>query len=402
MRKLVYLDSSDFSDLSAPEEQLSADNQQVLRLLKQEKERGAAQFLLSAVHLVEAVHSGPAHKQAAVRRATLMGLLCDSDRLRFPDVLYRLELQKALTTSGDGRLTQNEFLSPSNEFFGLGSPFARTRKDLQKRFQDKFDSSITHLPRRDRRRLKSEWSLTKASGRDRWRARCRSAAIVTQDNPDSLLDSKLLIDVLLGDRNDNDLSEAVTGRLNDPITMIDTLDVTGEREEFCSLFRKEGQERTARLRKRMEVIVLHLRKYVENGIELPSAKFMRDQISKDELLRGLIEDYGPPEAHRLSEKEVRKLVAACPALSLHADTLLAYAYSLVDANKQRLMHGKSAVTSGEASDFSDLMHAAYAPYVDVIRCDAGFGALLKQHISVRKKVVDRRYDLVRALGEPGP
>jgi hypothetical protein len=51
------------------------------------------------------------------------------------------------------------------------------------------------------------------------------------------------------------------------------------------------------------------------------------------------------------------------------------------------------------SDFGDLMHSFYAPYFDVFRCDAAFGAILKQHKPVRSRIADRIAAVLPMLAE---
>src|SRR5438105_3725171 len=104
MTTLVYLDSSDFSDLSVPDDQLSAENRETLKQLRYHRTQGSAQFLLSGVHVSEAVHAAEHYKQSAVRRALLMRELCGSNFLRFPIEIFRLELRKAFAGICDARL----------------------------------------------------------------------------------------------------------------------------------------------------------------------------------------------------------------------------------------------------------------------------------------------------------
>jgi hypothetical protein len=105
MPKLVHLDSSDFSNLSAPDEELSEENRAIILALRQHKRLGTAQFFMSAVHFSEAVHATSSHKQAALKRAELMRELCGSNVLRFPTELPKLELRKALRFEQNIRLS---------------------------------------------------------------------------------------------------------------------------------------------------------------------------------------------------------------------------------------------------------------------------------------------------------
>jgi hypothetical protein len=77
-------------------------------------------------------------------------------------------------------------------------------------------------------------------------------------------------------------------------------------------------------------------------------------------------------------------------------TILSQAYAYFS----RIRAGNIAVKQTSSSDFGDLMHSYYAPYFDVFRCDAGFGALLKRHKLIRARIADRIGDLVRMLSTP--
>jgi hypothetical protein len=54
----------------------------------------------------------------------------------------------------------------------------------------------------------------------------------------------------------------------------------------------------------------------------------------------------------------------------------------------RFSAGKQLPKTPKTSDFGDLMHLIYSPYVDIFRCDAAFGPHLKSHAPVRAR--DRR------------
>lgn len=95
MCKLIYLDSSDFSDLSALAEQLRSDDRILLQKLRQYREKGSVKFFVSSIHISEAIHAAANHKQSAVRRAALMKELCGSNMLALPNDVYRLEINNA-------------------------------------------------------------------------------------------------------------------------------------------------------------------------------------------------------------------------------------------------------------------------------------------------------------------
>jgi hypothetical protein len=168
MTKLVYLDSSDFSKLSAPDQELTKENLAVLRALREHKRAGTANFFMSAVHLSEAVHAAEVHKQAAVRRAELMRELCGANILRFPTELPRLELQKALRGEKGIRLSIDEITSKQGEWFGTDVPLDGMDERRDNLRQEVY-SQLDKLPRKERRKLRSELDLQRRSSREKWR-----------------------------------------------------------------------------------------------------------------------------------------------------------------------------------------------------------------------------------------
>jgi hypothetical protein len=72
MQKLIYLDSNDFSDLSAPATTMRAEDAAILAALRKTQAENSALILLSPPLLSEAVHATMANKQDSMRRASLM------------------------------------------------------------------------------------------------------------------------------------------------------------------------------------------------------------------------------------------------------------------------------------------------------------------------------------------
>jgi hypothetical protein len=108
MPKSIYLDSSDFSDLSSPEDRLRAEDETVLTALRTAHKNGTALFLLSPPLLSEAVHATEANKKDSVRRAALMRELCGTNTLRYPTQISKMELTRALSGESNVRLTLND------------------------------------------------------------------------------------------------------------------------------------------------------------------------------------------------------------------------------------------------------------------------------------------------------
>jgi hypothetical protein len=96
MEKLIYLDSNDFSDLSAALNTIRANDAAILAALRKLWQKFTARILLSPPLLSEPVHATMANKQDSMRRASLMRELCGSNILRYPTDICAMEIDHAL------------------------------------------------------------------------------------------------------------------------------------------------------------------------------------------------------------------------------------------------------------------------------------------------------------------
>jgi hypothetical protein len=395
MPKTIYLDSSDFSDLSAS--QLSEDNGALLAQLCKCHDDGTARYYFSLIHLSEAVHSAGAHKESAVRRARLISRLCGSNTLRIPNEIFGLELKKAIANMSDARLSPSELLSAPSEWFGLSCH--ADMQNWRRKIDEKIENHIAHLPRRERRRIKSDMKFSKEIGRQRWREVFRALPRdILTDFPFNLLSREFVVQWMLRDKTDQQFLELISKVLSDPTAMIEhILDATNERASVYEPLRRQGQEIQQAMEKRLKILIERLSALVGRDNELPITRAFKTGIPKVLIYRGVMEGYASQDVSHLADKDVIHVISLCPALSAFANLFIHYAYSLFDANWQRFTSGKSNIAAGEPSDFGDLLHAAYAPYVDAFRCDAHFGALLKQDPDVRSRIVDKRRALLHIL-----
>jgi hypothetical protein len=119
--------------------------------------------------------------------------------------------------------------------------------------------------------------------------------------------------------------------------------------------------------------------------------------SQPDFLRKYIVTYADVSADHIDDADVRGIIESCPSLFAFIETSKAYFLSSATAHIMRIRSGKMSVKDISPSDFGDLMHCFYAPYFDVYRCDARFGAHLKKHKPVRVQVADRIGDILRML-----
>jgi hypothetical protein len=161
----VYLDSSDFSDLSTRREK--PDDEALLTTLIASRREKLAVFPLSPIHLSEAVHHGPGHRDAAVRRAELMKELCGTSMLRYPTEILRMEVERAL--NHESPPVRMDAFSGPGEFFGMKFDF-RSLRSVRAERESEIRTRISESgwPRRERRRLLAQLDLSRARSKDTW------------------------------------------------------------------------------------------------------------------------------------------------------------------------------------------------------------------------------------------
>ncbi len=393
MPKIVYLDSSDFSDLSALESNLSSENHELLQIVRSNASNGQASFVLSGIHLSEAVHATNdlAHKEAAIRRARLMHELCSPKFfLRLPNEIMSLEIAKAVNGATDAKLSTNELFSKESEWFGISLELDFSQK--RQKMMARFDEHISFLPRAERRKLRSDWKLSKASGRENWRKLADGhTEPLSNEFPFSLFNRQFIIEWITGHRSDEEFSKTLYSIMNNPLGLVESvLDLTEERHTIYTLLRSRGKEMQTRMDTRLQETGTRIYDLICAQPDINISKFFRNALPKARLCREIVSLHSDIEADGYSDQQITQIVAACPAVSAFLNMYVAYYFSRINSMLQRLKSGNKAPPSRNPSDFGDMMHAVYAPYCDFFRCDAFFSSLLKQDFDLRSRIVDRR------------
>jgi hypothetical protein len=400
MAKLVYLDSSDFSNLSRPEHELSEESRLILSRLRQHKAAGTAAFFMSAIHLSEAVHAAKTYKELAVRRAKLISELCGSNILRFPIDLPRLELRKALTGEKETRLTPAELTSQKGDWFGFESSLDNL-VELRKESTQKIDAMFKNLPRHERRKLKSELDIRKPSSRAKWRALLNDgAAKSTFPVPFGPSTREAAIAWFLREISDNELRRVVVEAMSDPyVLFVHVLDQTAHRETFYELLRKQGRDTARELEEMVAKQFPALAALARGSYEIDLTALINQLCARADVLCRFVVSYADISADHVKDADLPKIVAACPSLSAFIESSKARLVSFSAAHIARVRAGNFTIKEASPSDFGDLMHSFYAPYFDVFRCDARFGSMLKTQKALRPRVADRLSDILTMLPE---
>ncbi len=394
MTKLVYLDSSDFSNLSVPDSQLSGENRRILELLRERKRAGAAVFYVSAVHLSEAVHAAGEHKEAAVRRAELIRELCGSNILRLPNDLPKLELQKALSGKRPASLSFDEITSRPGEWFGIEIPpsdLASLRADLRRAVE----AATSNLPRRERRKRRAELDLTKTASHEKWRELLKHGSQSTYvPYPFNLLDASVSIGYVLGEISGAEFRKRIVEIASDPFIIFKYL--VDESDKRAPLYNSLRPKWTDDAETNARQLIDSLSLVVRSGITPDINGLAKSFFSQPQTLRQIIASF-EVDPGNIPDSDLRDMVISCPALLTFVKVNQAAFASRAYSYLARIRAGKTAVKASKPSDFGDLMHSYYAPYFDVFRCDASFAAHLKSQKPLRPKIADRIGDLVTFL-----
>lgn len=398
MQKLVYLDSNDFSDLSAPADSMRADDISILTALRNAKAENSVRILLSPPLLSEAVHATMASKQDSMRRAGLMRELCGNDILRYPTDICAMEIDRALSKERQ-ELTLRDILSSEDEWFGCKfdiDSLSETRRNCQK----EIDQHLKQIPRAQRRKLKSQLDLSKASSKPIFRQLIKEgrAAPPTDNDPLlGLIDQDLFIDWFLGEKSDEDVRKHLRCLMSDPYVLFEhVVDRTGHREKLYSIARTGGEKLSTDLEAAGKTLLSLFEIGGPTRTTIDPREFSQVVVS-NEFKRNLLVGVSRKSLDQLSDHEVDCLVGLCPAVATLIHVLREYIHTLIQSNLMRFQAGNLHPTIPKKSDFGDLMHLLYAPYMTIFRCDARFGEHLKSHTLVRNKIAPRRADILSLL-----
>jgi hypothetical protein len=377
MSKFVYLDSNDFSRLS--EEKLSADEALILTCLREKRTSEEAQFFASPIHISEAVQANEKFRASAVRRAALIRELCGTNMLIFPDELHRREIRKAMN-GPDGRLAFAEITSHPNEWFGIDPPESDSPDDGL----TSLAHTVSCMTRAERRALRPK--LKKI-----WAGRENKDTLV------GLLGEDFTLEWIMSGADPAALAAQIKKTLRDPYTLFDHVAHKPFRRILYDAVRKSGSTWVARLDSIVESSVPTLVFLANSGARLDIHATVGRTILSPSILTGLARHSAGGVLDSQSDTDVLSLARRCPSLSLQADALRAYGLSRYEATLTRIRAGNPSLAPTRDSDFGDFLHCAYAPYVDVFRCDSRFGELLKAHKPTRARIVSKRSDLLTSL-----
>ena len=324
--------------------------------------------------------------------------LCGTNILRYPTDICAMEIDRALSNDQTG-LTLKDILSSEDEWFGSKYD-THSLKEARKNAQKTIDERLDSLPRAQRRKLKSQLDLSKASSKAIFRQLIKEGRSTPPTDNDpllSLIDQELFIDWFLREKSDEDVRQHLRRLMSDPYVLFGhVVDRTGHREQLYAIARSGGEKLSRDLEAVGQNLIRLFEISTQAGLKIDARKLAQDFVS-NEFVRHMLTTFSNQSLPSLSDSEIERLLTHCPAIATMVHVIREYVHTLVQSNFARYQTGNRQPTAPKKSDFGDLMHLLYAPYMDIFRCDAGFGAHLKSYKPIRTKIAARRAELLAML-----
>lgn len=388
----VYLDSSDFSNLSHPERRKSFEN--VERQLLVWQAEGLIELRFSYVHVIEAAPIAPEHIPDARARTECIARLCGPKALKSPADLFVLEtraLQSRSAVPRDSVLVNNGNWMPDNirEIIDLPPIGQLVNEDLA-------NESLNRAMRR-----KLQKNCISGAGR------LRSAALSSLKNDMPAAIEKLKIEYpmteagiaaakryLLGKGSRKDVEELMVGAIRDLRMFMDWyVKQWGPTATLSAWFREEGEKLYSALTRGRDLVqrMVEAEAAIGTTEEELSARLKRQVAGMPlRLVEGLAEKFlGEATGPQVSKESVATYL---PGVWAAANVLS----EIVASTAARMRNQRKA----DDGDFGDAMHCVYLPYVDVFRVDVRIHTAIKATRSARDTtVVGRLQDLLGKIQE---
>lgn len=387
---LIYLDSCDYSALSKP--QLSELEAQQLASLRALKLSGKVLFVFSGAHISEMSPLDPQYATAAAERTGLMVELCGRNTLVSFDKLIKAELSRLVTRNSKPA----EILDKNGEWFpemgSLINPIdeldvaAKLRQEMEK-----------HVLNRKARRM-AKATTTNKSGRLRGDVEKRFGQADYSELIDKIpmrpRDFRVLKNYVLGRASREDANKAFLESLRDPNYMAQWFIHNHQKlGPIVEWVRRPAQQLMEicdasinKLQKLLTSLPEPERASVAKGVSGKSWQKFKQQGVIDVINHLLVQIF--PAAPACDN--VKDIEDYCPGVYVCMNT---FYNSLQNSFVERPRVIK-------ASDFVDVMHALYIPYVSYFRADRYMCGVIQPLISKRSgtKVVASPAKLITELG----
>ncbi|MEJ0020718.1 MAG: hypothetical protein WDN25_30050 [Acetobacteraceae bacterium] len=369
---IVYLDSSDFSNMANPK---NAEGQRTLEHLRTSKREGRIAPVFSAFHLIELAHIDAASKDAAQRRADIVLELCGDRCFTYWTDLVNCEARHLAFGSAE-RSSREDAIRDDGVWFPPLTGIARGFKQAAFRDIEKLIASNSSS-RAERRKIKSNF----VSGG--W-IRKRHAAIF--DAPDIMESLRAnLRDWPLTDRfrHENFFAKYLMGSVSENEFNSEMQKSISNVRNFVGHYydriKDEDKAATFGWLRDLGTTIIDLYSDLRSKSSAAAA-----HAGSDMVRRTLIAEVSGPKGWiaRLRERILRSVYEADPSIATRVNedqwqTRVVQsklgAIPALDAVMIGLESHTLTSLQGDRtlrrSDIGDIFHFAYLPYVDIFRCD---------------------------------
>ena len=369
----VYLDSCDFSDLATSDSKPNKEDlEKTFQFLLDARDKGIIEIRYSSIAILECIHQKEEHKDYALQRAQVIEQLSGGSVL--VDIMT-LHLATCFTAFGiydaaNDALSKRVRRKHNLWYADISPVFA----SYEKIYIDKINATIQERPKKERKHLKklmfnggrlSDYSITRLSSLGNMFERQLSEqypmlnGFPLQKTMTQYLKKKISRAEIV-----KQLGETVFSPFNYTKWFVES--IKRRKPDALNSLRQQGEQianaiKTARAElKELEKKYADMDKK-ELQRKLKAYKYPAEQI-KAMLLRDLFSTKRKTiEEHMLKEKWDDNV--------LHAESLLSidFVSELLAEHITSKIHDKRSKLA--ASDFGDVQHCTYIPFVDVFRCD---------------------------------
>lgn len=362
---ILYLDSSAYSNLATADQQGNEALTDQVERLNELISRGVLEIRYSGVTILECAHTSLDHVEYGVARAQAIENLCRSRTISWPYELWRRELDQL--SDNKPQLERTQVIRDHNIWM---PKFHLSRRELVSGLEEKAREEFSELPRNQRRLM-----LRRLFKRDRlsqeFLDRLSSGGIgiteqMLREFPllSGVPADELFSDFLLGKTSEDEFTREFAATFLQPENFVRYFydRYRSEPDAADDILRQQG-EKFVQFAKMARAEMEKVRQvYIDNDIPESSfrQKLKTHRPEFHDWRRNVIsalnsKNLSPEALEDLADSEF----GSFPSLDMYVETTCRFIAEKIKDQKSKL----------SPSDNADLLHAQYAPYVDIIHVD---------------------------------
>ena len=370
----IYLDSSDYSDLT--KDQFAGE----LKFLTKLVDAGIIQVRYSNVTISELIHTEKKHQHYAISRAKVLRALCGKRCLIYNDeLLYRDCIKEHVGQTSDFQFPNYAYDDKANWFPPRRGSLQSFKSDLVKDVTNTIREEIKRHPNPAekkllKKRLKSfirNGNFTSEGMNFVKKLDLDSAIIEKFAFLDKTKPSQMIRNHLLGKITHAELENYLFENGADPTNLAEfTIDQVEDGLSKFQWLRKGGASFVDGVKELLSLVDKIESFDKENGSARSRKEIVNDygldfSSLRQKMLEKCWADYKDSfRRHKLTHSKFKTRcegaeLGTLPSIDIVVQILPAYMEQLITKNRTKLL----------SSDFGDIAHAAYLPYVDIFRAD---------------------------------